>query len=527
MTAVGYVGGDPTKVSRSGDTMTGDLTLPGNPDQPLEAAPKQYVDAAVAGGGPVTATVLTLTETTEPASPVNASRIWTEDQSGVTETHYVDPLTPKIHLLSDAVLTVRNSSGGPLAKGAVVYVNGVHSGTNIDTVDLARADSPTTMPAVGIVLSAIASNDFGRILRAGHLENVNTAGYAVSDRLYVSATSAGTLTNVAPIAPNLSQVVGVVSQAHASNGIIHVNVRQALNDSTGCRAASWSVGDGTAGAKSIRFNGAGALLLQATPTTARTVTIPDASGAVLLGPDNQVEQVVAWSALDRWLRVNTPFSAGDTNPDLLRIFNGTNQVWRLNGNGENRWLPSDINRVGGRAFEFQDGSNDIFWECSTNPTTPGVRETLLGVYGTLHATRPGWVLVRETVLAKALQTSSPITVSGNATYPGTGWQNATLNANVSAGTAVAPGSQLEGRRVFLRGRLSWVSQTFAAGTVLMTVHANHQPQTTKTFSVRTSANSSVAVILELASNGQLTNNATLGTTTTAFLGLDGLNYDLS
>jgi hypothetical protein len=39
------------KVSKSGDTMTGPLTLPGNPTSPLHAATKQYVDALGGGGG--------------------------------------------------------------------------------------------------------------------------------------------------------------------------------------------------------------------------------------------------------------------------------------------------------------------------------------------------------------------------------------------------------------------------------------------------------------------------------------------
>lgn len=51
MGAVGYTSGDPRKVDVAGDTMTGDLTLPGDPDQPLEAATKQYVDASGGGGG--------------------------------------------------------------------------------------------------------------------------------------------------------------------------------------------------------------------------------------------------------------------------------------------------------------------------------------------------------------------------------------------------------------------------------------------------------------------------------------------
>lgn len=44
--AIGYTSGDPRKVDVAGDTMTGDLVLPGDPDAALEAATKQYVDAA-------------------------------------------------------------------------------------------------------------------------------------------------------------------------------------------------------------------------------------------------------------------------------------------------------------------------------------------------------------------------------------------------------------------------------------------------------------------------------------------------
>lgn len=51
MTAVGQLS---AFVRKSGDTMTGDLTLPGDPDQPLEAATKQYVDNSGGGGGAVT-----------------------------------------------------------------------------------------------------------------------------------------------------------------------------------------------------------------------------------------------------------------------------------------------------------------------------------------------------------------------------------------------------------------------------------------------------------------------------------------
>lgn len=47
MTAIGYTSGDPRKVDVAGDTMTGDLVLPGDPNAALKAATKQYVDNQV------------------------------------------------------------------------------------------------------------------------------------------------------------------------------------------------------------------------------------------------------------------------------------------------------------------------------------------------------------------------------------------------------------------------------------------------------------------------------------------------
>lgn len=51
MTAVGYTGGDPSKVDVAGDTMTGLLILSGDPVVPLGAATKQFAEAQGGGGG--------------------------------------------------------------------------------------------------------------------------------------------------------------------------------------------------------------------------------------------------------------------------------------------------------------------------------------------------------------------------------------------------------------------------------------------------------------------------------------------
>ena len=51
---------DNTKVDRAGDTMTGDLTLPQDPTNPLHAATKQYVDAKIAEGSTDSSEVIDL-----------------------------------------------------------------------------------------------------------------------------------------------------------------------------------------------------------------------------------------------------------------------------------------------------------------------------------------------------------------------------------------------------------------------------------------------------------------------------------
>ena len=45
MTAIGYTNGDPRKLDKAGDAMTGDLVLAAEPTSDIEAATKSYVDA--------------------------------------------------------------------------------------------------------------------------------------------------------------------------------------------------------------------------------------------------------------------------------------------------------------------------------------------------------------------------------------------------------------------------------------------------------------------------------------------------
>lgn len=107
------------------------------------------------------------------------------------------------------------------------------------------------------------------------------------------------------------------------------------------------------------------------------------------------------------------------------------------------------------------------------------------------------------------------------------WLTAPLGTNITAHTAVTPGTQLLLGRVTFRGVLAWAAVTIGGGSTLLTVDTPHRPLTVKTFSIRTSANSNVSSILELNPDGTLVNGTSFGAATSAHVGLDGLSYDLS
>ncbi|MHA1962514.1 MAG: hypothetical protein ACW99U_20115 [Candidatus Thorarchaeota archaeon] len=117
----------------------------------------------------------------------------------------------------------KNDSGGTMTRGQVVYINGLNG--TVPTVDLARANSASTMPAFGLVWSATANDQAEvQIVTFGQLEDTNTSGLTpLGSTLYVSAATAGALTVTAPSGEsNLIQNIGKVVRVDASAGIIRV-----------------------------------------------------------------------------------------------------------------------------------------------------------------------------------------------------------------------------------------------------------------------------------------------------------------
>ena len=96
-----------------------------------------------------------------------------------------------------------------LLKGDVVYISG-GTGDNPE-VSKAKADSSTTMPALGIMKEPLALNAEGECITSGELTGVDLTGIATGDELFVSSATAGELVTTAPTGiANLIQKIGKV-----------------------------------------------------------------------------------------------------------------------------------------------------------------------------------------------------------------------------------------------------------------------------------------------------------------------------
>ena len=115
--------------------------------------------------------------------------------------------------------TAKNVSGASIAAGTPVYQSGV-SGNAVE-IQPARADTASSMPALGLLRTTLADQAEGEIVLSGLLQGIDTSSFSAGDSLYVDAT--GGLTNTAPTgSANLIQNIGKVVKVHASNGSIMV-----------------------------------------------------------------------------------------------------------------------------------------------------------------------------------------------------------------------------------------------------------------------------------------------------------------
>jgi hypothetical protein len=119
-------------------------------------------------------------------------------------------------------IRVRNVTGSTINNGQVVYIVGIDSG--LPSIALARADAMATAQAVGIATHSIEDTTNGYVTAYGLVRDFDTLAFTVADRLYLSASTAGLMTNTAPSDPNFVVPIAIVTEDNATTGDVLVTL---------------------------------------------------------------------------------------------------------------------------------------------------------------------------------------------------------------------------------------------------------------------------------------------------------------
>jgi hypothetical protein len=136
--------------------------------------------------------------------------------------YYNDDSNVTLQIGQELWVYSKNETGDTLDDGETVYIDGAVGASGVPTVDLALADAEATVKQVGVVTSDILNGAFGYVTVTGIVRGINTDGLGEGSLLYVSATEAGALTNIAPVSPNWRAPVAYVINDHDQNGSIFV-----------------------------------------------------------------------------------------------------------------------------------------------------------------------------------------------------------------------------------------------------------------------------------------------------------------
>lgn len=214
---------------------SGDLTI-------IPSGGNVAVNGAVDITGTAGAGYLTLVgQSSNPTSPAAGTLLLhSSTANGFTRMEQDNEGGTNLVYARDSVLICKNDSGGQITKGNVVYIKGTASG--VPTVAKARANSLTTMPALGFMMDTTADGSFGQVMKIGILSGIDTSVFSEGVTLYVSTATAGEWQTTRPSGTtNYVQRLGTVLSQNATTGTIAVTVAPFVgNMETGTNASTWT-----------------------------------------------------------------------------------------------------------------------------------------------------------------------------------------------------------------------------------------------------------------------------------------------
>jgi hypothetical protein len=316
------------------------------------------------------------------------------------------------HIGEETFYTARNATGSTIAKGVPVYASGVTTGSNrIEISPMIANGTIDELRFVGITAESISNGVNGLVTDFGYIRNIDTSGapygqtWAAGDIIYVSPTTAGQLTNVIPVAPNVKIVVAIVINADNSFGVLLVRLTaypqienlSNVNIST-VTGGDLLVYDGT----DARWENAA----QSTITAGRATNL--AGGAAGSLPYQSGANT-------------TTFLAAGSDGQVLKLASGV-PSWSSDASGLT--IVDDTTTNAARYLTFTDATtgnitteNVSSTKLQFNPSTGVLSSTSFTGAGTgLTGTASSLSIGGNAATATALQTARTIAITGDLTY---------------------------------------------------------------------------------------------------------------
>lgn len=159
------------------------------------------------------------------APPQREGRVF-YDKSTYSLAYYNENPDVTVNIGREQLVRVYNNTGSALLNGKMVYINGASN--NWPTITLAKADTKIdSQSTLGMVTADLPNGQYGYVCTSGIVNGLNTSSYAPGTELYLSATSAGDWTSIAPLQPNYVVGIATVVTQDASIGrvLVHVDKR--------------------------------------------------------------------------------------------------------------------------------------------------------------------------------------------------------------------------------------------------------------------------------------------------------------